>query len=72
MQATAELYVWRRFERDPRRWLAQSAVLWPGPASVSSSKDDVMQMVVSRRGGPIAMLDLRPIAAPFYPNDFVS
>ena len=55
-----------------RRWLAQSAVLWPGPAFVSSSKDDLMQMVASRRAGPIALLDLRPISAPFYPNDFVS
>ena len=55
-----------------RRWLAQSAVLWPGPAFVSSSKDDLMQMVASRRAGPIALLDLRPITAPFYPNDFVA
>jgi type IV secretion system protein VirD4 len=30
-----------------------------------------MQMVASRRGGPIALLDLRPVTAPFYPNDFV-
>ena len=44
-----------------RRWLAQSAVLWPGPAFVSSSKDDLMQMVASRRAGLIALLDLRPI-----------
>ena len=35
-----------------RKWLAQSAVLWPGPAFVSSSKDDLMQMVASRRYGP--------------------
>jgi type IV secretion system protein VirD4 len=55
-----------------RKWLAQSAVLWPGPAFVSSSKDDLMQMVASRRGGPIALLDLRPISAPFYPTDFVA
>jgi hypothetical protein len=55
-----------------RRWLAQSAVLWPAPALVSSSKDDLMQMVASRRGGPIALLDLRPITAPYYPKDFVS
>jgi type IV secretion system protein VirD4 len=55
-----------------RRWLAQSAVLWPGPAFVSSSKDDLMQMVASRRAGPIALLDLRPITAPFYPTDFVA
>ena len=50
-----------------RKWLAQSAVLWPGPALVSSSKDDLMQLVASRRYGPSALLDLRPIAAPFYP-----
>lgn len=55
-----------------RKWLAQSAVLWPGPALVSSSKDDLMQMVASRRWGPIAMLDLRPISAPFYPQDFIT
>jgi hypothetical protein len=34
-----------------RKWSAQSAVLWPGPALVSSSKDDLMQMVASRRYG---------------------
>jgi TraM recognition site of TraD and TraG len=55
-----------------RKWLAQSAVLWPGPAFVSSSKDDLMQMVASRRAGPLALLDLRPITAPAYPNDFVA
>ncbi len=53
-----------------RRWLAQAAVLWPGPALVSSSKDDLMQMVAARRGGPVALLDLRPITAPRYPADF--
>jgi|SRR5580700_8813051 hypothetical protein len=37
-----------------RKWLAQSAVLWPGPALVSSSKDDLMQMAASRRYGPSA------------------
>jgi type IV secretion system protein VirD4 len=42
------------------KWLAQSAVMWPAPALVSSSKDDLMQTVASRRGGPIAMIDLRP------------
>src|SRR6202171_5954410 len=55
-----------------RKWLAQSAVLWPGPAVVSSSKYDLMQMVSSRRGGPIALLDLRPISAPYYPQDFAA
>jgi hypothetical protein len=53
-----------------RKWLAQSAVLWPGPCLVSSSKDDLMQLVASRRIGPVALLDLRPIAAPLYPTDF--
>ncbi|WP_375485269.1 type IV secretory system conjugative DNA transfer family protein [uncultured Mycobacterium sp.] len=53
-----------------RKWLAQSAVLWPAPALVSSSKDDLMQMVASRRGGPAALLDLRPIVAPYYPREF--
>src|SRR6202171_1589425 len=53
-----------------RRWLAQSAVLWPGAAVVSSSKDDLMQMVASRRWGPGMLLDLRPITPPDYPNEF--
>ena len=53
-----------------RRWLAQSAVLWPGGAVVSSSKDDLMQMVASRRFGPAMLLDLRPISPPHYPNEF--
>jgi hypothetical protein len=53
-----------------RRWLAQSAVLWPGPAVVSSSKDDLMQMVSSRRWGRGMLLDLRPITPPHYPSDF--
>ena len=55
-----------------RRWLAPSAVLWPGPAVVSSSKDDLMQMVASRRWGKAILLDLRPITPPFYPRDFVA
>lgn len=54
------------------KWLAQAAVLWPGPALVSSSKDDLMQKVASRRGGPVALLDLRPIEPPPYPGDFRS
>jgi type IV secretory pathway TraG/TraD family ATPase VirD4 len=53
-----------------RRWLAQSAVLWPGAAVVSSSKDDLMQLVASRRWGPGMLLDLRPIVPPHYPNEF--
>ena len=55
-----------------RKWLAQSAVLWPGPALVSSSKDDLMQMMASRRYGPSALLDLRSVAAPYYPSDFTA
>jgi type IV secretion system protein VirD4 len=53
-----------------RRWLAQSAVLWPGPAVVSSSKDDLMQLVSSRRWGDAMLLDLRPITPPTYPAAF--
>jgi type IV secretory pathway TraG/TraD family ATPase VirD4 len=53
-----------------RRWLSQSAVLWPGPAVVSSSKDDLMQMVSSRRWGQAMLLDLRPITPPHYANEF--
>jgi type IV secretion system protein VirD4 len=53
-----------------RRWLSQSAVLWPGPAVVSSSKDDLMQMVASRRWGEAMLLDLRPITPPRYPSAF--
>jgi type IV secretion system protein VirD4 len=54
-----------------RRWLAQGAVLWPGPAVVSSSKDDLMQMVATRRWGTAMLLDLRPIVPPLYPREFV-
>jgi type IV secretory pathway TraG/TraD family ATPase VirD4 len=53
-----------------RRWLAQSAVLWPGPAVVSSSKDDLMQLVSSRRWGNAMLLDLRPITPPTYAAAF--
>ena len=55
-----------------RRWLAPSAVLWPGPAVVSSSKDDLMQMVSSRRRGNAMLLDLRPAAPPHYSGEFIS
>ena len=55
-----------------RRWLAQSAVLWPGPGVVSSSKDDLMQLVSSRRRGTALVLDLRPIDRPWYPGEFIS
>jgi type IV secretory pathway TraG/TraD family ATPase VirD4 len=55
-----------------RRWLAQSAVLWPGPAVVSSSKDDLMQLVSVRRQGTAMLLDLRPIKRVEYPGQFIS
>jgi Type IV secretory system Conjugative DNA transfer len=50
-----------------RRLLAPAAVLWGGPAVVVSSKDDLMQLVMQRRYGPKALVDLRPIASPVYP-----
>ena len=53
-----------------RRWLAQGAVLWPGPAVVSSSKDDLMQTVSSRRWGSAMLLDLRQITPPYCPREF--
>jgi hypothetical protein len=37
---------------------------------VLGGRDDLMQMVASRRSGPVALLDLRLIAAPFCPADF--
>ena len=55
-----------------RRWLAQSAVLWPGPTVVSSSKDDLMRSVSSRRRGHAMLLDLRPIDRPSYSDGFTS
>lgn len=51
-----------------RRILAPAAVLWGGPAVVVSSKDDLMQYVMERRYGPRALVDLRPIPMPVYPE----
>ena len=51
-----------------RRILAPAAVLWGGPAVVVSSKDDLMQYVMERRWGPKALVDMRPIASPVYPD----
>jgi hypothetical protein len=51
-----------------RRVLAPAAVLWDGPAVVVSSKDDLMQYVTECRWGPKALIDLRPLAAPVYPD----
>ena len=50
-----------------RRLLAPATVLWGGPAVVVSSKDDLMQLVMQRRYGPKALVDLRPIVSPVYP-----
>ena len=55
-----------------RRILAPAAVLWGGPAVVVSSKDDLMQNVMQRRWGPRALLDLRPLASPVYPDGIVA
>ena len=51
-----------------RRLLTPCAVTWGGPAVVVSSKDDLMQLVMERRWGPKALIDLRPIALPVYPD----
>ncbi|MGV7918600.1 type IV secretory system conjugative DNA transfer family protein [Mycobacterium kansasii] len=51
-----------------RRLLAPAAVLWGGPAVVVSSKDDLLQLVMQRRYGPKALVDLRPIVRPVYPH----
>lgn len=51
-----------------RRVLAPAACLWGGPAVVVSSKDDLMQLVMERRYGPRAVIDLRPILDPYYPE----
>ncbi|MBY0286808.1 MAG: type IV secretory system conjugative DNA transfer family protein [Mycobacteriaceae bacterium] len=51
-----------------RRVLAPAAVMWGGPAVVVSSKDDLLQYVMERRFGPKAMIDLRPIGTPVYPD----
>jgi len=51
-----------------RRVLAPTAVLWSGPAVVISSKDDLMELVMQRRGGPRALIDLRPDYSAVYPD----
>lgn len=55
-----------------RRLLAPAAVLWGGPVVVVSSKDDLMQLVMQRRYGPKALVDLRPIMSPVYPHSVES
>jgi type IV secretion system protein VirD4 len=51
-----------------RRILAPAAVLWGGPAVVVSPKDDLLQYVLERRWGPMALIDMRPISMPVYPE----
>lgn len=51
-----------------RSVLAPAAVLWRGPAVVVSSKDDLFQLVVQRRYGPHALIDLRPDYDATYPG----
>jgi type IV secretion system protein VirD4 len=51
-----------------RRILAPAAALWGGPAVVVSPKDDLLQYVMERRWGPRALIDLRPIPTPVYPE----
>lgn len=51
-----------------RRILAPAAVLWGGPAVVVSPKDDLLQYVMERRWGPMALIDMRPIPTPVYPD----
>ena len=51
-----------------RRLLAPAAVLWGGPSVVVSSKDDLFQLVMQRRYGPNALIDLRPDYAADYPG----
>lgn len=47
-----------------RRVLAPAAAMWQGPAVVVSSKDDLMQLVHTRRApeGEAYVLDLRPVS----------
>ena len=43
-------------------------MLWGGPAVVVSSKDDLLQLVMQRRYGPKALIDLRPDYDADYPG----
>src|SRR5690625_2047720 len=51
-----------------RRVLAPMATCWNGPAVVVSSKDDLMQLIMERRWGPKAVVDMRPVKSPVYPG----
>lgn len=48
--------------------LAPAAVMWPGPAIIVSSKDDLFELVMQRRFGPNALIDLRPDYDAQYPD----
>jgi hypothetical protein len=48
--------------------LAPAAVLWTGPAIIVSSKDDLFQLIMQRRYGPNALIDLRPDYEATYPD----
>ncbi|MBO0882251.1 MAG: type IV secretory system conjugative DNA transfer family protein, partial [Mycobacterium sp.] len=52
-----------------RRILAPAAVLWGGPTVIVSAKDDLLQYVLERRWGPLALIDMRPIRTPVYPEE---
>lgn len=51
-----------------RRLLAPATALWGGPAVVVSSKDDLMQLVMEVRYGPVGLIDMRPLTSPVYPD----
>lgn len=53
-----------------RKWLAVVGALWPSSCLISSSRDDLMQLVMRRRLGSVQLLDLRPIGeAGVYPRE---
>ena len=52
-----------------RRLLAPAAVLHPGPLVSVSSKQDLAELVLTRRCfGPTGIIDLRPEKAPYWPH----
>ncbi|MFA4085335.1 TraM recognition domain-containing protein [Mycobacteroides salmoniphilum] len=53
-----------------RKWLAVTGALWPSSCLISSSRDDLMQLVMRKRMGAVQLLDLRPIGeAGVYPRE---
>ncbi|HEX7824160.1 MAG TPA: TraM recognition domain-containing protein [Mycobacterium sp.] len=52
-----------------RRLLAPAAVLHPGPLVAVSSKEDLAELVLMRRGlGPTGVIDLRPVKTLVWPE----